>query len=190
VLPASQNSSLYTHKNIIARNVASSNLNTTPLPFPTSFRYTTAFDTVHLAHTTQTEPSLEVLLTTVCGHHVQALKVMAVCVLCSVHVHWTWRNPEQRKWRHDARQFENFLLRITDVHLSVRGVSRLGPLRAPVTIKMQENFHWSRFNASVKIDNNGGQFKWGLRCNILTHSSDCFMKFLAGNFPYRPNNVT
>jgi hypothetical protein len=43
---------IYPYTNIIARDVASSNLNTTPLPFPTSFRYVTAFDTVHLAHST------------------------------------------------------------------------------------------------------------------------------------------
>jgi hypothetical protein len=84
------------YTNSIALDVASSNLNTTPLPFPTSFRYITAFDTVHLAHTIQTAPSLDVLLTTVCGHHVQAFSVMAVCVLSSEHVHGTWRKSEQR----------------------------------------------------------------------------------------------
>jgi hypothetical protein len=61
------------------------------------------------------------------------------------------KEAEQGKWRHDARQSNNVLSRSNDVKLSVRAVSRLGPLRAPVTVALVENFHYSHFAASANI---------------------------------------
>jgi hypothetical protein len=144
---------------------------------------------VHLAHTIQTAPSLDVLLTTVCGHHMQAFKTMAVCVLCSVHVHWTGRklNNEDGVMMPDNRT--TFFLCVLTYTYPCVGWDVWDHSERLLQSHWRKTFITVFLPHVLRSDNNGGSLHEDLNVILFSVQKWLIWEPPAGEFPYSTHNV-